>query len=145
MIENVPEPQEATRSEVVVGELGPVAPGFLAATSFAIHVVMQWISNLFATWSIVNEIVKSTNLKDNLLLSEGLSVEVIPLPHCFVPLPLDFVPPPYFFVLLPQTLLKHFDLESVFRATRDIATPPWALQQCRSHLSSHLSGVNYVI
>jgi hypothetical protein len=73
---------------------------------------------------IANEIVKSTNLKDNLLLSEGLSVEVVPLPHCFISLPLDFIPPPHFFIPLPQTLLKHFNLEPVFRAARDEATPP---------------------
>jgi hypothetical protein len=73
---------------------------------------------------IANEIVKSTNLKNNLLLSEGLSVEVIPLYHCFVLLPLDFIPPPHFFIPLPVTLLKHFDLEPVFRVARDEATPP---------------------
>jgi hypothetical protein len=68
-----------------------------------------------------NKIVKSTNLKDNLLLSECLSIEVIPLPHCIVllhlniaPLPLLFVPPPYFFIPLPQSLLKHFNLLSFF-------------------------------
>jgi hypothetical protein len=41
MIENIPELQEAARREVVVGEVGTVAPEFLAATPFAIHVVMQ--------------------------------------------------------------------------------------------------------
>jgi hypothetical protein len=41
MIENEPELQEATQSEVVVGELGTAAPEFLAAASFAIHVVIQ--------------------------------------------------------------------------------------------------------
>jgi hypothetical protein len=66
---------------------------------------------------IENEIVKSTNLKDNLLLSEGLSVEVVSLP-------LDFIPSPHFFIPLLQTLLKPFDLEAVFRAVRDEATPP---------------------
>jgi hypothetical protein len=101
MIGNVQELQEATRSEVVVEELGTMAPEFLAAAPFAIHVAMQWISNLFAKCSIVNEIVKSTNLKDTLLLSEGPSVEVIPLPHCFVPLPLDFILPPHFFIAPP--------------------------------------------
>jgi hypothetical protein len=40
MIGNVPELQEATRSEVVVGELGTAAPEFLAAAPFAIHVAM---------------------------------------------------------------------------------------------------------
>jgi hypothetical protein len=66
-------------------------------------------------------------LKDNLLLSEGLSVEVTPLPHCIVLLPLDFVPLPLLFVPLPQSLLKHFDLLQFFRAARDEATPPSAL------------------
>jgi hypothetical protein len=41
MIENVPKLQEATRREVVVGEVGTTAPEFLAATPFAIHVAMQ--------------------------------------------------------------------------------------------------------
>jgi hypothetical protein len=41
----------------------------------------------------------------------------------FIPLPLLFVPPPHFFILLPQSLLKHFDLLSFFRAVRDEATP----------------------
>jgi hypothetical protein len=41
MIRNVPELQEVTQSEVVVGEVGTVAPKFLVATSFAIHVVIQ--------------------------------------------------------------------------------------------------------
>jgi hypothetical protein len=45
MIENVPELQEATQSEVVGGgggrELETAAPEFLTATPFAIHVVMQ--------------------------------------------------------------------------------------------------------
>jgi hypothetical protein len=41
MIGNVSELEEATRSEVVVGELGIVAPEFFAAASFAIHVAMQ--------------------------------------------------------------------------------------------------------
>jgi hypothetical protein len=40
MIGNVPELQEVTRSEVVVGELGTAAPEFLAAAPFAIHVAM---------------------------------------------------------------------------------------------------------
>jgi hypothetical protein len=40
MIGNVPKLQEAIRSEVVVGEVGTVAPEFLATTSFAIHVAM---------------------------------------------------------------------------------------------------------
>jgi hypothetical protein len=41
MIENIPELQEAIRSEVVVGELGTVSPKFLSAAPFAIHVAMQ--------------------------------------------------------------------------------------------------------
>jgi hypothetical protein len=38
MVENVPELQEVTRSEVVVGEDGTTTFESLAATSFAIHV-----------------------------------------------------------------------------------------------------------
>jgi hypothetical protein len=93
----------------------------------------ELIFESIAKCSIENEIVKSTNLKGNLLLSESLSVEVIPLPHCivllpldFVPLPLLFVPPPHFFIPLPQSLLKHFDLLLFFRVARDEATPPYA-------------------
>jgi hypothetical protein len=41
MIVNIPELQEAVRKEVVVGEVGTVAPEFLATTPFAIHVAMQ--------------------------------------------------------------------------------------------------------
>jgi hypothetical protein len=41
MVGNVPELQESTRSEVVVGEVGTVAHAFLAAAPFAIHVAMQ--------------------------------------------------------------------------------------------------------
>jgi hypothetical protein len=41
MIVNIPELQEAARREVVVGEVGTVAPEFLAAAPFAIHVAMQ--------------------------------------------------------------------------------------------------------
>jgi hypothetical protein len=41
MIENVPELQEAVRREVVVREVETAAPEFLAAASFAIHVVIQ--------------------------------------------------------------------------------------------------------
>jgi hypothetical protein len=41
MIENVPELQESTRSEVVVWELGTVAPKIPADVLFAIHVAMQ--------------------------------------------------------------------------------------------------------
>jgi hypothetical protein len=41
MIGNVPELQEATRSEVVVGEVGTAAPEFIVAAPFAIHVAIQ--------------------------------------------------------------------------------------------------------
>jgi hypothetical protein len=41
MIGNVPELQEATLSEVMVGEVGTATPEFPAAVPFAIHVVMQ--------------------------------------------------------------------------------------------------------
>jgi hypothetical protein len=117
MIVNVPELQEAVWKEVVVGEVGTVAPEFLTAASFAIHVAMQWISfESIAKCSIENKIVKSTNMKDNLLLSEDLSIEVILLPHCivflpldFIPLPLLFVPSPHFFIPMSQSLLKHFN------------------------------------
>jgi hypothetical protein len=128
----------------VVEEVGTAAPEFLAAVLFAIHVAMQRISiESIAKCSIENEIVKSTNLKDNLLPSEGLSVEVIPWPHCIVLLPLLSIPPPHFFIPLPQNLLKHFDLLSFFRAVRDEATPPCAQRRCCSILSSHLSEVHY--
>jgi hypothetical protein len=86
------------------------------------------------------------------MLSEDLSVEVIPLLHCivllpldFVPLPLLFVPLPHFFIPLPQSLLKHFNLLPFFQAVRDEATPPCALRRRCNLLSSHLPGVNYAI
>jgi hypothetical protein len=41
MIGNVSELQEAPRREIVVGEVGTMAPEFLAAVPFAIHVAMQ--------------------------------------------------------------------------------------------------------
>jgi hypothetical protein len=41
MTENVPELQEVTRSEVVVGEVRIAVFEFLAATSFTIHVAIQ--------------------------------------------------------------------------------------------------------
>jgi hypothetical protein len=41
MIGNVPELQEAIRSEVVVGEVGTIAIEFLAAAPFVIHVAKQ--------------------------------------------------------------------------------------------------------
>jgi hypothetical protein len=40
MIGNIPELQESTRSEVVMGEVRTVTPEFLAAASFSIHVAM---------------------------------------------------------------------------------------------------------
>jgi hypothetical protein len=57
-----------------------------------------------------------------MLLSECLSVILISLPHCFFLLPYFFVLLPHFFGPLPQTLLKLFDLEPVFRAAKDEAT-----------------------
>jgi hypothetical protein len=41
MIENIPELQEVTRSEVVVGELEIEAPKFRVVASFATHVAIQ--------------------------------------------------------------------------------------------------------
>jgi hypothetical protein len=41
MIGNVPELQVATRSEVVVGEVGTAAPEFLVDVPFATHVAIQ--------------------------------------------------------------------------------------------------------
>jgi hypothetical protein len=41
MIGNVPELQETTRSEVVVGEVGTPTFEVLATAPFAIHVAMQ--------------------------------------------------------------------------------------------------------
>jgi hypothetical protein len=41
MIRNVPELQEANRSEVVVGEVGTASLEILAAALFAIHVAIQ--------------------------------------------------------------------------------------------------------
>jgi hypothetical protein len=94
----------------VVGEVGTAALEILAATLFAIHVTMHQISfESIAKYSIVNEIINSTNLKHHLLLSYGLRVVLIPLPHCFIPLPL--------------TLLEHFDLKPFFRVAMDKATP----------------------
>jgi hypothetical protein len=43
MIGNVPELVEATRREVVVGEVGTAAPEFLVAAPFALHVAMQLV------------------------------------------------------------------------------------------------------
>jgi hypothetical protein len=41
MIQNIPELQEVNQSEVVVGEVGTATRRILAATLFAIYVVMQ--------------------------------------------------------------------------------------------------------
>jgi hypothetical protein len=60
--------------------------------------------------SIANEIVKLTNLKDNVLLGDGLGIVVIPLSHCFILRPLEFVSLPLLFIPLPQSLLELFDL-----------------------------------
>jgi hypothetical protein len=92
--------------------------------------------------SIVNEIVKLTNLKDKLLLGEGQGIVLISLSHCFILHPLEFILLPMLFIPLPQSLLELFDLRSV----RDKATPrTCALRQCRSLLSSHMPGVDYAI
>jgi hypothetical protein len=92
--------------------------------------------------SIVNEIVKLTDLKDKLLLGEGLGIVVLQLSHCFILRPLEFVSLHLLFVPLPQSLIELFDL----RLVRDEATPrTCALRRCRSLLSSHMPGVNYVI
>jgi hypothetical protein len=69
--------------------------------------------------SLANEIIKLTNMKDKLLLGEGLSVVVVPLSHCFILRPLEFIPLPLPFVPLPQSLIELFDL----RLARDEATP----------------------
>jgi hypothetical protein len=53
---------------------------------------------------IVNEIVKLTNLKDKLLLSEGLGIVVIMLSHCFILHPMKFVLLPSLFIPLPVFL-----------------------------------------
>jgi hypothetical protein len=37
-----------------------------------------------------------------MLLTEGLSIEVIPLPHCIVLLQLDFIPLALLFIPLPH-------------------------------------------
>jgi hypothetical protein len=41
MILNIPELQEATQSEIVVGEVGTAAFEVLAAVPFSIHIAMQ--------------------------------------------------------------------------------------------------------
>jgi hypothetical protein len=85
--------------------------------------------------SIANKIVKLTNLKNKLLLREGLGVVVVPMSHCFILRSLLFIPP-------PQSLLELFDL----RLARDEATPcTYALRRCPSLLSSHMRGVDYAI
>jgi hypothetical protein len=43
IIGNIPELVEATRREVVVGEVRTAAPELLAAAPFAVHVVMQLV------------------------------------------------------------------------------------------------------
>jgi hypothetical protein len=43
MMGSIPELVEAARREVAVGEVGTVAPEFLAAAPFAIHVAMQLV------------------------------------------------------------------------------------------------------
>jgi hypothetical protein len=97
MIRKVPKLQEVTQSEVVVGEVRTAALEILAAVLFAIHIAMQWINfDSIAKCSLVNKIIKSTNLKHRLLLSEGLRIVLVPLPHYFIP-------PPHFFVSLPHS------------------------------------------
>jgi hypothetical protein len=92
--------------------------------------------------SIANEIVKLTNLKDKLLLGEGLGIVVVSLSHCFILRTLEFVSLPLLFVPLPQSLIELFDL----RLARDKATPrTCALRRCRNLLSSHMPGVDYAI
>lgn len=72
MIWNVPELQEVTWSEVVVGEAGTVAFEDLADAPFAIYVEKQRISfESIAKCLIANKIVKWTNLKDRMLLRKG--------------------------------------------------------------------------
>jgi hypothetical protein len=52
-----------------VGEVGTATLEILAVALFAIHVAIQRISfESIAKCSIVNEIIKSTNLKHHLLL-----------------------------------------------------------------------------
>jgi hypothetical protein len=59
MVENIPELQEVTRSEVVVGEVGTASFEFLVVAPFAIHVAKQGITfENIAKCSITNEIVK---------------------------------------------------------------------------------------
>jgi hypothetical protein len=124
MIRNISELQEATQSEVVVGEVGTAALEIHVAALFAIHVTMQLICfESIAKCSILNKIIKLTNLKHRLWLSECLRIVLVPLPHCFILSPHFFVLLLHFFVSLPQTLLDHFDLEPFFGAARDEATP----------------------
>jgi hypothetical protein len=124
MIRNISELQEATQSEVVVGEVGTATLEILVAALFAIHVTMQLICfESIAKYSILNKIIKLTNLKHRLRLSECLRIVLVPLPHCFILSPHFFVLLLHFFVSLPQTLLDHFDLEPFFGAARDEATP----------------------
>jgi hypothetical protein len=60
-----------------------------------------------------------TNLKDKLLLGEGLGVVVVTLSHDFILHPLHFISLPLLFILLPLSLLQLFNL----RLVREEATP----------------------
>jgi hypothetical protein len=54
----------------VVGKVGTTTLEILAAALFVIHVAIEGISfKSIAKCSIVNEIIKSTNLKHHMLLS----------------------------------------------------------------------------
>jgi hypothetical protein len=58
MVGNVPELQDVTRSEVVVGVVGTAVFQFFAVAPFAIHVAKLRINfESIATCSIANEIV----------------------------------------------------------------------------------------
>jgi hypothetical protein len=70
MIRNIPKLQKVNWSEVVVGKVGTTTLEILAAALFVIHVAIEGISfESIAKCSIVNEIIKSTNLKHHMLLS----------------------------------------------------------------------------
>jgi tetrahydromethanopterin S-methyltransferase subunit H len=70
MIRNVPKLQKVNWSDVVVGKVGTTTLEILAAALFVIHVAIEGISfKSIAKCSIVNEIIKSTNLKHHMLLS----------------------------------------------------------------------------
>jgi hypothetical protein len=87
---------------VMMGEVGTATLEILAIALFAIHVAMQRISFESIAKCSMNEIIKSTNLKHHLLLSEGLRLVLVLLPHCFIPLSHLFIMPPHFFFLLLQ-------------------------------------------